>query len=65
MGNDNLTENQRAEYVCDSLYSEYANALAICSQCGWPISRHRMAESEWLKKGPFRPADSASAEHGK
>ena len=53
-------EVKRAEYVCDYEYHELANALATCSECGWLIGRHRMAEPEWRKKGPFRPAPTVS-----
>lgn len=51
----------RSEYVCDYEFSEFANALAICVTCGWPIGRHRMAMPELQKKGPFKTTEARCA----
>ena len=45
----------RAEYVCESQYGPYANAMVNCKECGWPIGNHHMAVLKGFGPGPFRP----------
>lgn len=45
----------KSEYVCDAVYSDLANTLAHCGECGWPIYRHEIHPVTPIEKGPFKP----------
>lgn len=51
----------KQQYVCDAVYSPFANAMADCQICGWQVSRHKTTDS--TGKGPFCPGASLTSKY--